>query len=228
MNNIDQLLDELEDFIEGSKTAGFRSNKVTMVKDDILEIVDRLKLYLPEDLKVARIIVENEKEILEKASIKAREMLEEAKAQAEKMIDESVLIEQAYEKADQIIKEAEEDANKILLSANNDATEIRRGALAYSSDMLAEVETIFKRSFEEAEQGFSHVLDSVEYNINVMSNNRKLILEELDSFEGENPEQDERLEEDLEEDFRVSLPEDEFYEDLEEASEYPEGYSEED
>lgn len=215
MNEIDRILDELEDFIERARS-GFGSKKVSFSKDHILDYVDRLKISIPEQVKMAKRIVENEEAIILKANKNSEEVIEAAKLEAEKILDESNLINQAYERSDAIIAEAESQANKILLSANSDAMEIRRGALSYAADMLAEIEKIYHHTLSSTERSFSNVLDTLKANVEDLSHNRMLVLRELGESEEEEGGGDFS-----EEEFLVNVSPEDFF-DEEEAGSYEE------
>lgn len=204
MNEIDKIVDQLEEFIEAGRTSTF-SNKVSYNKKELLIYVDNLKLLIPEKIRMAERIVDNEESILKKAGQKAKEMVDEAEQEAKKIIDESSLIERAYEKADEIIRQAEAEGNRILESANNDASVIRGGALKYASDMLAEIQKINSHSISSMEKAFYSVIDKMKEQEEDLNHNKKLIDRELGEIR--------EPEEEFSEDFHVAVSEADFYDD---------------
>lgn len=215
MNEIDKIVDQLEEFIETGKSSTFSPNKVTFNKKELLIYVDNLKLLIPEKVRMAQRIVENEESILRKAAEKAAEIIENANAEADKLIDESTLIERAYEKADEIIQQAEMEKEKIIFSANSDASVIRRGALSYTADMLAEIEKISAYSLSTIDKSFQAVMEAMKSNAEDLSHNKKLIERELGELkEGENayPEEED-------EDFHVQVSPEDFYDEDDSTSE---------
>lgn len=205
MNEIDRIVDELEEFIDRGRASTFSQNKVTVDKRRLLGYVDELKLRIPEQIRMAQRIVENEESILKKAGEKATDIIQEAKNEADQIVDESVLIERAYEKADEIVRSAEAEREGLIFSANNDATVIRKGALSYAAEMLAEIQKINQYSLSSLEKVFGSVMDAVKSNLEDLEHNRKLIERELGGLkEEENYPK--------EEDFRVDISSEDFLE----------------
>lgn len=214
MDEIRRILNEFEKYIDRGKT-GFSGKKVTFVKDDLLDYLDRLNQNLPEQIKMAKRIVEMEEAIISKAKENASQIVENARAEADKIIDESNLIHEAYERADGIIHEAEEQANRILLSANNDAIDIRKGSLSYAGDMLAEIQKICQYSLSNSEKVYTSIMDAMKESVDDLVHNRMLVLKELGEMD------EPREEASSEEEFLVNVSPEDFLE--EDASpEYPE------
>lgn len=148
---ITDLLDHLEDIIEEGKT-GFLSSKVTIDKENLLKVVEDIRLKLPGEIKHSVWLMEDRKKILLDAQKEARVILEEAKEQVE------VLTAQ-----DQIMQIANERASNIIATAKSDALQMQTGAIAYAEDTCRELEQKLKLTLEsihkEVQEFESYITD---------------------------------------------------------------------
>ncbi len=132
MESIVQLLDELEDIIENGRSAPF-SNRVSIDKDEVYDLISELRVKLPNELKQAQWIIEERNKILIDAQREADQIVKSAEERLQRMIDENEVTKKAYDQAAAIID-----------SAKKNAKEMRLGAVEYSEGILTDVENRLK------------------------------------------------------------------------------------
>lgn len=129
-----EMLDQLEDIIEGSKSVPI-VGKAMIDKDELLDIIQELRLKMPDDLKQAKWIKGERQRILLEAQKEATTIIKSAEDKIISMINEN-----------EITKKANEAAEEIIKNANNRAREIRNATKQYIDDALAESELVLERT----------------------------------------------------------------------------------
>ena len=109
MDSVLQLLDELEDVLDSSKAVPF-SNKVSVDKEEIYDIISEIRMKLPNELKQSKWVIEERNKILIDAQREADEIVKNAEDRMVRMIDDNEVTKKAYEQAAAII-----DARKMIV-----------------------------------------------------------------------------------------------------------------
>ena len=81
MSRIEQLIGEIEEYIEGCKYQALSSTKIIVNKDELEELLVELRMRIPDEIKQYQKIISNQEAILSDAHSKADAMLAEATAQ---------------------------------------------------------------------------------------------------------------------------------------------------
>ena len=87
-------LENLEDKLENSKGVPF-TNKVVVNKEELIEIIQEIRLKLPDELKQAKWIKEERTRILQEAQKEADGVVKEAESRIISMIDEHEITRKA-------------------------------------------------------------------------------------------------------------------------------------
>ncbi|MBD9009128.1 MAG: ATPase [Clostridiales bacterium] len=140
-----ELLDELEEVIAQGASVPF-SGRCILERDELMDIVQDLKLKLPDDLKQAKWIKEDRQRILNEAQTEADDIIKAANEKGISMINEHEITQQAMEQARQIIDKAKAEAKEIIDSSYN-----------YADRLLETVEKVSVSSMKELEQCISIV-----------------------------------------------------------------------
>lgn len=132
MDTVIQLLDELEEILDNSRAVPF-SNKVSVDKEEVYDIISDVRMKLPNELKQSKWVIEERNKILVDAQKEADEIVKNAEERMARMIDE-----------DEVTKRAYEQAAAIIDSAKKTAKEMRLGAMEYAENVLADAEDKLK------------------------------------------------------------------------------------
>lgn len=143
------LLDQLDELIEDGKT-GFLSGKISVDKQEMLEIINDIRLKLPTEVYQSERILEERNKILSDAQNEARLIVEEANEKLASLIDQHEVTQYAREKAENIIETAKEDARQIHM-----------GAVDYAEDLFKNAEAQLKAALESVHQD----MQNFEYDI---------------------------------------------------------------
>ena len=133
---ITYLLDQMEDVLEEGKT-NFITNKISVDREEILNIIQDIRLKLPTELRQSVWIVEERNKILAEAQTEASLVIQEAQDTLHKMVEQH-----------EITKYAEDRAQYILENARKDSREMHNGAIEYAEDVFKDVETNLKQMRE--------------------------------------------------------------------------------
>ena len=169
MSRIEQLIGEIEEYIEGCKYQALSSTKIIVNKDELEELLVELRMRIPDEIKQYQKIISNQEAILSDAHSKADAMLAEATAQTNELVNEHEIMQKAYAHANEVI----EQAQAIVDSAVNDANNIRQGSIQYTDDMLKSLQTIINHSMEGAQGRFDAFMSSMRSSYDIVSSNRK-------------------------------------------------------
>lgn len=148
------LIEELEDAIEDASSIPF-SAKVVIDKEEISEIIRKINVAIPEEIRRAKWIKEEKDQIIIEAKKEAEEMIRNAQEEQTRLVDhakfeENRVIEDARSLADHLICEneitilAENHCRNLVREAEETSNEIRDGAYSYADSMLEELENKLK------------------------------------------------------------------------------------
>lgn len=179
MSRIEQLIDEIEEFIESCKPQPFSQSKVIVPKDELYELLTELRLKTPDEIKRYQKIIANKDKIISDAEAQARKMLDETTTYANALVDEHEIMIKAYEKAEEVMKSANEQAEATVNAANEDAENIRRGALEYTAELIDNLQTVIGRTIDVAKTNYDGLLDGLSYNMDILKSNREALAEQL-------------------------------------------------
>lgn len=178
-NRIEQLIEEMYEYIEGCKPKGFSATQVVVMKEEIYDILDEMKLKIPEEIKRCAKVVANKDQIIASAEERAEKIIADAKRQAEMLVQESEIMRQAYLQANEMVSRASQQADAIYKQASSDAETISMGALRYTNEMLAEVEYVIAHTYEEAKAKTEAMLTTLKDNLEIVQENRRELNEDV-------------------------------------------------
>ena len=172
MSRIEQLIGEIEEYIDGCKFQPLSNTKILVNKEELEELLAELRLRIPDEIKQYQKIISNQDAILTDARTQADAMIEKATAQTNELVNEHEIMQRAYEAANQVIEDANNQAQTIVDAAVRDADNIRQGAVQYTQDMLKSVENIINHTMEGAQGRFDSFMSSLKSSYDIVSANR--------------------------------------------------------
>lgn len=172
-SKIEQIIDEIEEFIDGCKFQTFSSTNILVDKEHMEELLRELRMKTPDEIKRYQKIISNKEAILNDAKEKADVMLKEAQAHTDKMVNEHEIMQQAYAQANEVVQQAVNQAQQILDTATTDANGIRQSAMKYTDDMLAELQGIVKTAIADTQSKYSGLLERLKSSEAIIDKNRQ-------------------------------------------------------
>ena len=171
-SRIEQIIDEIEEYIEKCKPQILSSTKIIVDREELEELIAELRSKTPEEIKRYQKIISNKDAILADAQAKADEIIAQAQIQTNELVSEHQIMQQAYAQANEVVMIATKQAQEILDNATNEANNIRMGAMAYTDSQLKGVEDILANAIDTSHMRYDNLIASLQGFLDVVSANR--------------------------------------------------------
>ena len=182
-SRIEQLIDELEEYIESCKPKFMSNSEIIVNKDEIDELLRELRMKTPDEIKRYQKIISNKEAILNDARTKAEALINEATIHTNELISEHEIMQQAYAQANEVVTLAAQQAQDILDKAIIEANELRMQAAQYTEDRLAELEAIILSAIQASNANYGTLMGSLEQYKELIQSNRRALHPSDDDLE---------------------------------------------
>ena len=183
-SRIEQLIDEIEDYIESCKPKFMSSTEIIVNKDEIDELLRELRMKTPDEIKRYQKIISNKEAILNDAKAKAEALINEATVHTNELINEHEIMQQAYAQANEVVTMASKQAQEILDNATIEANELKSQAMQYMDDMLAHLENIISASTQQASSNYDTLIGNLNQYRDIIQSNRSELYPVDEDLEG--------------------------------------------
>lgn len=171
-SKIEQIIDEIEDYIDSCKPHNFSSTKIVVNRDEMDELLTELRMKTPEEIKRYQKIISNQEAIMADAKAKAEAIIAQAQVKTDELVSEHQIMQQAYAQANEVVMIATKQAQEILDNATNDANNIRMGAISYTDDMLKNLEDSISHAIDTSKARSENLLNTLQGFLDVVTSNR--------------------------------------------------------
>lgn len=182
-SRIEQLIEEIEEYIEGCKFQKFSSTNIIVDKEEIDELLRELRMKTPDEIKRYQKIVSNKEAILNDAKEKAAALINEAQIHTNNLINEHEIMQQAYAQANEVVTLASHQAQEILDNATIEANGVRAAAVQYLDDMLASLENLMTTTLNTTTAHYESFFNTINsYNEVVKANRAELMPQSVEKL----------------------------------------------
>lgn len=171
-SKMEQIIEEIEDYIDGCKPSPISRNKILVNREQLEELLSELRTKTPEEVKRYQKIISNKEAILADAQAKADQIIAQAQIQTNELVSEHQIMQQAYEQANEVVSIATKQAQEILDNATNEANNLRMSAMAYTDSQLKSIEDILTGSIEASKTNYESLINSLQHFEDVVASNR--------------------------------------------------------
>jgi hypothetical protein len=142
-----QLIDRLEELFNESKNVPFTKN-VMVDEDRMLDIIDQMRIAIPEEVKKAQQLLGQRDRVLAQAQEEANRTIEIARQKADQLVTKEMIAVEGHRRAD-----------LILTQARNEAEGIRADADDYVINSLNQLQAELERIANQVRNGIRTVED---------------------------------------------------------------------
>ena len=135
------LVDRLEELFNGSRPIPLTHN-VIVDEDRFLDIIDQMRISIPEEVKKAQQVYTQKDRILAQAQEEANRTLALAREKADQLVEKNGLAQEAQKRAGQILEQARMEAENIKVGADQ-----------YAMDSLLNLEMELERIMNQVHNG---------------------------------------------------------------------------
>jgi len=175
---MEQMIDEIEEYIDGCKYQHFSSENIVVNRGELDQLLDNLKKKIPSEIREYQKIVHNKDAILADAKAKAEAIIAQAEIHTNELVSEHQIMQQAYAQANEVVMLATKQAQEILDNATTDANNIRTAAISYTGDMLGNMESILTASMETSKAKFDNYYNNLKNCLDIVQANKQELLPE--------------------------------------------------
>ena len=136
---VDDLILDLQNLIDNAKSVPFSSGKVMVNSDEIFDIIAQIQDAMPAEVRQAKNIVADRKQILSEANSEAENIIRAAEERKKVMLNQNELVREAQVKARDLVEDAKAKSAEIRKAANVYADGILKRAEESLSNQLADV-----------------------------------------------------------------------------------------
>jgi len=126
--NVEELIDRLESIVVSARSVPFSDNCM-VDREEMLVLITMMRDNMPGELKQARWLLEQNRQLIAEARKEAETIMREAESRMTAMIDEHEITQQARQQAEITVE-----------NANQAARQIRNGAMEYARKRLSDIE----------------------------------------------------------------------------------------
>lgn len=146
MSRIEQLISEIEEYIDSCKFQALSNSKIIVNKEEMEELLVELRMRIPDEIKKYQKIISQQETILSDAQAQSESMLADAKKQSDSMIAQATeqantMVEQATEQANSMVAQADAQTNEMV----NDH-EIMQRAYAHANEVVEQANVQVRQS----------------------------------------------------------------------------------
>ena len=145
-----QLIDRLEELFNESKSIPLTRN-VMVDEDRMLDIINQMRIAIPEELKKAQQLLGQRDRVLAQAQEEANRTLDLARQKADQLSSKEVVVQESQRRGEQI-----------LAQARTDAENTRGDADDYVMRSLTQLQAELERISNQVENGIRVVQDEQE------------------------------------------------------------------
>ena len=142
--SVDVLIDELSEVLESSWNLPLSGGRTIVDAEKARDIIESIKLHLPNELKQAKAIVADRSQIIAEAKKEAETIVRTAEEKAQAILDKSELLERA-----------KQQASDILLKSHAKSRNVKKAANEYVENILKNTDDLLSKSlldFRKARQ----------------------------------------------------------------------------
>jgi cell division septum initiation protein DivIVA len=150
-----QLIDRLEELFNESKSIPLTRN-VMVDEDRMLDIIDQMRIAIPEEVKKAQQLLGQRDRVLAQAQEEANRTLELARQKADQLTSKEMIVQEAQRRVDLILSQARTDAENIRGDADD-----------YVMNSLTQLQTELERITNQVVNGIRVVKDEQEHRASV-------------------------------------------------------------
>ncbi len=176
-SKIEDSIEDLENLIDGCKTAPFSSSKIIVDRETIESIIDELREAIPKEIEYCRGVMARSEAIENEARERAEKLVKDATDKTYELLSENEINQMASKRANQIIEEAQIQGQQIYDTYVKEGSDYRDSAQRYLNDMLVNLHDMIYSCVKETERNTTKFLDSlnkvgatVDENLNELNN----------------------------------------------------------
>ena len=185
MSRIEQLISEIEEYIDSCKSQALSKSKIIVNKEEMEELLVELRMRIPDEITKYQKIISQQQTILNDARSQSDAMLSEAKAQADAMIA------QATEQANSMVSQASEEANSMVAQANEQTTEmineheIMQRAYSHAEEVISQANIQAQAIVDAAVNDANNIRQgSIQYTDDMLRSLQTIINHSMDNAKG--------------------------------------------
>lgn len=141
------LIDHLEDILNNGTRVPF-SSRVMVEEEDLLAVVDQLRLSLPQELKQARRVVQERQRIITDAQTQADTIVTTARSRAEYILTEQGLTNEAKVRSEEMLRRAKDNVKRVTGEVD-----------VYALQMMTELESLLQDHLDRVQHAKSALTD---------------------------------------------------------------------
>ena len=142
-----QLIDRLEELFNESKNIPLTRN-VMVDEDRMLDIIDQMRITIPEEVKKAQQLLGQRDRVLAQAQEEANRTIELARQKSDELVTKDTVAQDARRRADQIIAQSRVEAENIRADADD-----------YAMNSLLQLEAELERITNQVANGIRLLKD---------------------------------------------------------------------
>lgn len=147
-----EIIDTLEELVTTGRRVPFTPS-VVVNEEETLELIDRVRVALPDDLVEARHTLEERDRLLERAEREASEVVDRARQDAERIVREAHELAATLVDQHALLRTANEQAAELVAEAERQATSERTAADDYARDVMQQLEDQLAKTLATVRQG---------------------------------------------------------------------------
>ncbi len=152
------IIDKLESLATAGKKLPL-GKKALIDPDKLLELVDQLRVAVPQDMAQAQEILKKRDDLLNQTLGEARRIRSSAETEFRSRLDSNEVQKEAQKQAERIVTEAQQKAQRILDMADTDSSSRRAESDRYAQEVLYKLEQEVANSLSTVRNGIE-VLES--------------------------------------------------------------------
>lgn len=178
MSRIENIIDDIERYLDECKPAAFSSSKIVVNKVEIDELLKELRDQIPEEVAQYQKIINNQNAIINNAKMQAEGMVDAANKLQSEMINEHEIMQKALANSDQVIQNTNLQAQNIISQAEMKKQTMEREMMRYSDEVMAVLQKELEDILNNSKQKFDSFYSNLENSYSKVTANRN----ELNAF----------------------------------------------
>ena len=139
--SVESMLESLEEVLEDGMSVPLSGGKRMVDVDSARDIIDDIRVNMPQEILQAKAIVQDRAQIISKAQKEAEETVRKAEERARAILNR-----------EEIVRQAEAKAREITAQATTQASQLRSTITQYCDNMLASTQEQLQKSFGEVKR----------------------------------------------------------------------------